>query len=405
MSTRAGMVSIVKEAVDEREVVELARSLIRIPSRYNQEKSVSQFILRTLDKWGFSPDRVEVPGCGPDVIAETGPRSAPSLVLNGHMDTVEIAQGWKHDPLAAQIVNGRLYGLGSLDMKSGLAGLMIAFRTISESRLAKGLNVKFQAVSGEELNGIGTRVLIRRGEFRKAKAVVVGEGFGGLKVVTNARRGGYYYDIHVRGKAAHGAMPERGINAIVDASRVVCAVEGMGMARAQGLYSEDLNPLWESQTIQRISGGSTSLSVPDLCSIHLVRSVIPRRRGDLGREIAETIDKLGLRSQVHVVLDDRPGEVYEPYLTAPSSDLVKVARKAVMTVTGRNPRLVCGVSEADDNIIAEDARVPVICFGPGETGELAKYHQAEESVEVAQLKPACEIYCRIASGVASRTSS
>ncbi len=386
--------------VDGDEVVALARKLIQIPSRYNEESRISRFIFDTLDRWGMSPHTVDVPGCGPDVIAETGPRSAPSLVLNGHMDTVEVAKGWVHGPLSAQISKGRLYGLGSLDMKSGLAGLMLAFRAISEVRLAKGLNVKFQAVSGEELNGIGTRVLVKRGEFRKAKAVVVGEGFGGLKIITNARRGGYYFDIHVQGKAAHGAMPERGINAVVDASRIVCAVDKMKMPRAPGLFSEDLKPLRESQIVQRISGGSTSLSVPDKCSLRVVRSVVPRRRGDVGQEIAEVIDGLRLRSQVTVVLDDRPGEVYEPYFTLLSSELVRVARDAITEVTGRVPMLACGVSEADDNIIAKATGVPVICFGPGETGELARYHQAEESVEVSQLGPACEVYCRIAIGMA-----
>jgi acetylornithine deacetylase/succinyl-diaminopimelate desuccinylase-like protein len=386
--------------IDGNEVLDLARSMIKIPSTYNHEERISRYIFRTLDRWGLSPRTAEVPGCAPDVLAETGPPGAPSLLFNGHMDTVEVAQGWKHDPLGAQVARGRLYGLGSLDMKSGLAGLMIAFRTVAENRLARGLNMKFQAVSGEELNGIGTRVLVKHGEFDRAKAVVVGEGFGGLKVVTNARRGGYYYDIHVRGKSAHGALPEMGINAVVDASRIVCAVDGMKMIRAPGLVSEDLRPLRESQMVQRISGGTTSLSVPDTCSIRIVRSVVPRRPGDPGGEIAEVIDGLGLRSQVCVELDDRPGEVYEPYLTSPTSVLVKVARETVREVTGSVPRLVCGVSEADDNIIAKETGAPVICVGPGETGELAKYHQAEESVEISQLKPACEIYCRMAMALA-----
>ncbi len=386
--------------IDSKEVLDLARSLIRIPSQYKHEERISGFILRTLERWGFSPREVEVPGCGPDVLAETGPHGKASLVLNGHMDTVEVAPEWKHDPHGAQVVNGRMFGLGSLDMKSGLASLMIAFRTISESRLAHGLNVRFQAVSGEELSGVGTRVLVSRGEFKKARAVVVGEGFGGLRVVTNARRGGYYYDVHVRGKSAHGALPDMGINAVVDASRIVCAVNAMRMSRARGMIGEDLRPQWESQLVQRISGGTASLSVPDSCSIRIVRSVAPRRRGDPGREIAEIIDRLRLQSQVRVELDDRPGEVYEPYLTTPSSGLVKAAKEAVKIVTGNGPRLVCGASEADDNIIAHETGVPVVCVGPGEIGELAKYHQAEESIDVSQLKPACEVYCMIASSLA-----
>jgi len=392
--------SDLQASIDSRELLNLASRMIRIPSPFNHEERISRFILQTLDRWGLAPRTVEVPGCGPNVIAETGPSGAPSLVFNGHMDTVEVAQGWKHDPFCAEVEKGRLYGLGSLDMKAGLAGLMLAFRTVAEQRLARGMYLKLQAVSGEELNGVGTRTLTEGGHFKRARGVVVGEGFGGLKVVTNGRRGGYYYDIHVHGKAAHGALPEMGISAVVDASRIVCAVDRMKMASAPRLVSEDQRPLRETQIVQRMSGGTYSLSVPDYCMVRVVRSVVPRRRNDPGREIARVIDKLRLRSHVRVELDERPGEIYEPYLTPVHCDLVKVAKDAIREVTGSIPKLVCGVSEADDNIISECTGVPVICVGPGEIGELAKYHQAEESVEVAQLKPACETYCRIAMGMA-----
>lgn len=381
--------------IDEREVLELSRKMIRIPSRYNQEQQVSDFIFRTLDRWDLAPRRIDVPGCGPDVIAETGPRAAPSVVLNGHMDTVEVAEGWHHDPFGGQVAGGRLYGLGALDMKSGLAALMIAFRTIAQNRLARNINVKFQAVSGEELSGIGTGTLVRRGEFRKARAVLVGEGFGGLRVVTNARRGGFYFDIHVLGRSAHAALPELGINAVVDSSRIVSALYEMKLPRARGLVDENLKPLAETQTVLSISGGTKSLSVPEKCSVRLVRNVVPGRRADVGQELRRVVQRLRLRSRVRVVLDDRPGEIYWPYLTPPSSRLVTVASSVIERYTEKAPRLVCGVSEADDNIIAEETGVPVICVGPGETGERARYHQAEESISISQLKPACEIYLGI----------
>ena len=53
---------------------------------------------------------------------------------------------------------------------------------------------------------------------------------------------------------------------------------------------------------------------------------------------------------------------------------------------------MCGVSEADDNIIAQRTGVPVLCVGPGESGTRARYHQPEEAVRVSQLGPAARIY-------------
>ncbi|MGQ9587018.1 MAG: M20 family metallopeptidase [Thermoplasmata archaeon] len=378
--------------IDDKEVLRLSRELIRIPSIYKHEHRISKFIYAKLKGWRFSPRMVPVAGHGPDVVAEVGSRRHPAIVLNGHMDTVEVAQGWKHDPFGAKVENGLLYGLGALDMKCGLAAMMLAFRSLADSGSVSGFRVMFQAVSGEEDNGIGTGTLISKGFFRKSRAVIVGEGFGGLAVVTNARRGGSYYDIDVTGKSAHGATPHLGVDAISDAAAIVCALGSMRFRSAEDLLGDDFRPLTESQAVLRIQGGTMSLSVPDRCSIRLVRSTIPGTNVDASAQIRSLVRKLHLRSRVRVRLIDEPGELYYPYITEPSSELVKAAIETVREVTGKRPRLVCGVSEADDNLIAHELRVPVISVGPGESGDLGRYHQAEECIRVSQLGDAARIY-------------
>jgi acetylornithine deacetylase/succinyl-diaminopimelate desuccinylase-like protein len=67
---------------------------------------------------------------------------------------------------------------------------------------------------------------------------------------------------------------------------------------------------------------------------------------------------------------------------------VKTARESILRYTGKKPRLVIGVSEADDNIIAHETGIPVVCMGPGESGLLAKYHQPEEAISISQIGPA-----------------
>lgn len=378
--------------IDDKEVLRLSCELIRIPSIYKREHKISRFIYAKLKEWRLSPKMIPVAGHGPDVVAEVGSRRHPAIVLNGHMDTVEVAHGWKHDPFGAKVENGLLYGLGALDMKCGLAAMMLAFRSLADSGSVDGFRVIFQAVSGEEDTGIGTRTLISKGLFRRCKAVIVGEGFGGLGAVTNARRGGSYYDIEVMGKSAHGATPHLGVNAVSDAAAIVCALSSMSIRSAKGLIGDDFRPLAESQTVLRIQGGNISLSVPDRCSIRLVRSTIPGTNIDASAQIRSLIRKLRLRSDVRVRLVDEPGEIFYPYITEPSSELVETAVDSVRRITGKKPRLVCGVSEADDNLIAHGLRVPIICVGPGESGDLGRYHQAEECIRVSQLGYAARIY-------------
>ena len=376
------------------ELVSLSRELIRIPSVYTKEAEIADFVDCRLTDWGFKTKTVPVPEHGPCIVAEYGDAASPSIVLNGHMDTVEVMSGWKHDPFGAEIEDGVLYGLGALDMKCGLAALMMTFKTLAGSDALRGRRIVFQAVPGEEDLGIGTRTLIREGSFRNAEAVIVGEGFGGLRAVTNGRRGGSYYDFHVLGQSAHGATPHLGKNAAVDAAKLVCALEQMSLSQSDRLLSDAFEPLKETQTVLSVHGGGISLSVPDRCVVSIVRCTMPGGRTDIMPDLETMVSKLSLECEVDIEFKNGPGDFYRPYLTDPEEPLVQAAVDSMADVTGIRPTVVCGVSEADDNIVAEETGLPVICMGPGETGDMARYHRAEESVTVSQLPLALEAYRR-----------
>ena len=384
--------------IDDKEVLDLSRQLIRIPSQSRHEAAVGKFIFQKLDKWGLQPREVAVEGNGPDIVAEIGKKKAPAIAFNGHMDTVEVMTGWRHDPYGATIEKGMLYGLGALDMKCGLAALMVAFKTIAESRQLDSSRVVFQAVSGEEENSSGMRSLIAKGELKHTRAVIVGEGFGGLAALTHGRRGGFYWDINVTGKAAHGASPHLGINAISDAARVVCALDSMKLRTARWFAADDSTPLTESQTVLKISGGMSSLSVPEKCYVKVIRCPLPGSRGprEVQAEIERRIKGLRLRSKVQMTLQESPGDIFYPHVTPARSRLVSTASECVERLTGKRPQLVIGRSEADDNLIAHEVGTPIICLGPGESGELAKYHQAEEAVHIDQLGNAARAYFMMA---------
>jgi acetylornithine deacetylase/succinyl-diaminopimelate desuccinylase-like protein len=92
--------------IDEDEVLELSRELIRIPSVYTKELDVARHVAARLRELGFSPRTIPVDGHGPDVVTEFGRKDAPAIVFNGHMDTVDVMQGWKHDPFDAKVERG-----------------------------------------------------------------------------------------------------------------------------------------------------------------------------------------------------------------------------------------------------------------------------------------------------------
>ncbi len=387
------------DSIEAKDVIRMSQGLIRIPSVYHNEASAGKFICDRLRMWGFKPKLVPVDKFGPSVVCEVGPRNAPSIVFNGHMDTVEVMDGWIHDPFGAKIENGMLYGLGALDMKCGIAGMMHAFKAIAGSDAVRRTRFVFQAVTGEEDTGYGTWELVKSGAFRGAKAVIVGEGFGGLQSVTVGRRGSSYFDIDVLGRSAHGATPERGINAIADASKLVNALELLVLRQSKDMVGDDFKPLRESHTVLKIQGGKDSLSVPEKCYIYLVNYPLPGFKDTMEADLKRLALKLKLRSRVEVKM--RTGiHLYHPYRTPENSALVLAASKALRRETGISPKLLYGLSEADDNIIAHELGIPTVCFGAGESGSLAKYHEPEEAVSVSQIGPAARAYAYTALSLA-----
>lgn len=381
--------------IDTDELLNLSRDMIRIPSVFSQEAEISQFIFDRLQSWDLHPRKVPVDGYGDCVVAEAGAPGGPAIAFNGHMDTVEVMKGWVHDPFGAAVEDGLLYGLGALDMKCGLAALMLSFKAMAQSEVLGDHRLMFQAVSGEEENGAGTRALIANGCLEGAEAVIVGEGFGGLRAVTHGRRGGSYFDFEVRGRSAHGAAPHLGVNAIVDACKLVSELEKMEMKSTDGLMADDFSPLRESQTVLRMNGGGASLSVPDRCTVRMVRCTIPSGKIDLTEDLRAVVESANLRSEVDVRFEDGVEDLYYPYQTDPGSKLVRAAVDSVEEHTGKRPTLVCGISEADDNIVSRELGIPVICVGPGESGDLARYHKPEECISVSQLPTAAAVYCSI----------
>jgi len=171
------------------------------------------------------------------------------------------------------------------------------------------------------------------------------------------------------------------------------------MKSSRTMTGDDFNPLKESQTVLKIRGGSDSLSVPEQCYIYVVSYTLPGSKNTKERELRDAIGSLKLKSRVDLKL--KTGiHLYHPYHTPEDSALVKSAVDALRRETGAKPMLMLGLSEADDNVIAHEIGIPVICFGPGESGKLARYHQPEEAVSVSQLAPAARAYVSTALSLA-----
>ena len=383
----------VDAAISAGEVVDLTRRMVAIPSyRADEgwEAGVAQVLEDFLRRDGISAVRRPVVDGRENLIATLPGRAPgrPLLMLNGHMDTVPPSASMRYPAFAAEIHDGRLWGRGSVDMKGAVAALATAFVALRRAGVRPPRPVVFAAVVAEESGNLGTAALGRDGP--PADVAVVGEP-SSLTIIP-AHRGVYRCELAVHGRAAHGSTPELGLNAIVQAARLIVALD------------ERLPEMWRGQrhavlggpsvNIGTIRGGIATNVVPDRCEFTFGKRYVPgdspeRIRADLEAVIAGSIGA----GQADIVRDEVFEAVARPPLDLPADHpLTRTLRESIEAVTGR-PAAVGRFQAFTDAAVLQAAGTPSVVFGPG---DLALAHTDEEHVPLDALHAAARIYARTA---------
>jgi succinyl-diaminopimelate desuccinylase len=207
--------------IDADELITLTRDLVRIPSVVRPgdpnatEAAVAAHVERWLRAEGFDVEVQEVAPGRPNVLGGIGDAAAgPTLLLEGHTDVVTEgnAAEWSHPPFGGDLVDGRIYGRGSADMKSGVAAAMIAAAVIKRSGVRLGGRLVVGALVDEEGDMLGARHLCTTALGRSLTAAIICEPE--QNELCLEQRGVVWARVTVRGRMAHGAMPEAGINPI-----------------------------------------------------------------------------------------------------------------------------------------------------------------------------------------------
>ena len=382
--------SLIKE-INREKVEELISALVKIPSPWFEEQEITEFVNSYLKKINLKPwlhkisEQKMTKFEGHNVIAEVGNNNGPVILLNAHMDTVKICSDWKRDPFGAEVEGNKLYGQGALDMKSGLAAAMVAIELLKGIEDKMQGKVLFTAVVDEEgPYGLGTDALIRDGITDSCDMAIVTEPAAAFapKGVKNpclliGARGRYLYEIKIKGKSAHGAMPYLGVNALVDASKIITALEEMTLGSHPFLGEGSL-------CVLKIEGGGETISVPDKSRILADRHVVVGETEEqVKKEAEEVIEKLNLKSEVVVGFRDAPyPEVkgYGSYITSKDHILVREFENSFSELTGKKPVLSSFMSIGDFNYLGDKSRANLPTIIIGADGD--NVHSPEEYVDL-----------------------
>jgi len=286
--------------------------------------------------------------------------AGPCLLMNSHIDTVPAVEGWSSDPWVPRIDGDRLVGLGASDAKASVAAMLEAFLT---APLGGNVRVIFAATCDEETGGHGLEKLVHHIAF---DAAIVGEPNGFRPAI--AQKGLLKLKLTAHGRAGHAARPHLAENAIVRAAKDVLAIERLALD-AEDPY---LGRPTAAATI--IHGGIRSNVIPDVCEVTVDARTIAGFDNDAMLEAIRG----AVESDV-TVLSSR----FRPVGGDPGWKIARAASQAA----GGPP--VTGFPSVSD--LAHLGGKPAVVFGPGDP---AQSHAPDESIDVAAVLGAPEIYRR-----------
>lgn len=345
--------------------------------------------LRTADDYpGEEVERLEAWG----VVGSSGSDDdGPALILNGHVDVVppgDLASWADADPYAMREVDGRWYGRGTCDMKSGVIAIIAAARAVRGRQLSRTFAV--HTVIGEEDGGLGTFATLQRGHT--GDACVIAEPTNHEIVSANA--GALTFRLVVRGAATHGSMRHTGVSALEKFENLHEALRKLEAERnASPPEPFDANP-WPL-SVGIIRAGDWASTVPDLLVAEGRYGVMPGESFVAAKAaFAEAVFRATMSDdwlRENIPELTWPGGNFAPGRLPEGHELLDEVSQAVAASGAAEPQSV-GAAYGSDLRQYASAGVPTIQYGPG---NIAYAHSIEEHVEIDDVITCAETYANL----------
>lgn len=336
------------------------------------EGRLAEFVATTAARSGLDIELQTVSAGRPNVVARLSPAGKPrrTVLLAPHLDTVDAAD----DAFQPRVGDGKLFGRGACDTKGSVAAMLDALRTVAKSASRpRETEIVFAGVVDEENAQAGSRALVAGG--LRADLAIVGEPTR-LRVVT-AHKGSLWLELQTRGKAAHGARPELGRNAVHEMARIVDALETDYAAQLRLKRHALLGRATVS--VGSIRGGTQPNIVPASCSMTLDRRTLP---GETEAGVRREIARFLARRKLHARLRETKLAPCNPLETDARLPLVR----ALLLCVGHGRPV--GVDYFCDAAVLAEGGIPSVVFGPG---DIAQAHTAVEWISLRSLERAKEL--------------
>lgn len=380
---------------DQARMMHFLRRLVQTPSPFGDEGAVAQLIQDELHTVGVKDVRIDRMG---SVIARIGDGDGPTLLYDGHMDTVLPTEGeWPVDPFAADVKDGVLCGLGACDMKGSIAAMIYAAkRLLDTGATPRGSLCLAFVVQEEPYEGCALRELFQEMHVEPSW-VLLGEPSG--MHIMRGHRGRVMLKVTVKGKGSHGSRPDLGDNAISNAARVIFGIDMMAGEMATDPF---LGP--GTAAITHIESHAASRNaIPARCDLYVDRRLtlgetVSRAKFELEGILAQekldsTIEVCQAEVTSYTGYTCHAREAHNPWVLDLTHPLLITLCGVVEGIMGEKPPVGCWGFSTDGVYSMGQAHIPTIGFGPGNPDHA---HTIHDQVRLTDVANAAHVYAALA---------
>lgn len=370
----------------KQETVDLLQRLIQIESSNppGNENRIAAFIKAYLAQKGINVTQLPLEAGRSSLVARIPGRHPGSIVLCGHMDTVNAhEEKWTVPPFAGQIEEDRIWGRGSADMKSGVAVILELAKLITQNKFTPRKDLVLVFTADEEQAYRGARSVVQSGLIDDAEFLIITEPTAGLAFA--GQKGELWAEVTFSGKAAHGSVPKLGINSILPASWFC-----LQLAEAAERFKTIPGRGQTTLNIGQINGGWQVNIVPDTTRVTLDFRVVSEPEKV---QVLDLVQKLGTQAASQVgaqfsmkIMSDNP-----PIISDLNHPHVRDFLNAVDQPVGFSAGLTLASYYTDAGAIVPALNIPVVIYGPG---DIAQAHQPDEYLALDSLYEALDVLAR-----------
>ncbi len=349
---------------------------------------------RSLLKKTLPPEQHDFPRF--NVLAKLPARGAKkTLHFNAHYDVVPVSGGWSHGgPFSGAVERGWIFGRGTADMKGSIASLLTALLALRVSRTTPTMNLEVSFTADEETDSeLGTKWVVEHAPIRPDYAVVM-EG-GEKNTVCCGHNGTLWMEVTVHGRAAHGSLPEHGINALEKMSALVLALDDYKSRLARTTWrtpeGKTMRPTINVGGVFDCGQGAKINTVPAHASFTIDRRVLAienhaAAERDLRAYLAAAAREIPeCRITVRKISENFAcfSPPTDPFFNAMADCVAQVRREPTVfnVSTGFN----------DMHFFSHHLKIPTLGYGPG--GE--DFHGVNERAKVKELLASAKIYAQL----------